>query len=83
MIRKISDSSFLFDYFKEKYELWLLTRDKKKRKQIEDIVYNFINNNMDDAIYITASDGRATGLCAYPYFEKDLKKLINVLESMS
>lgn len=83
MIKKISDSKFLLEYLKEKHMQWLLAVDKKARERIEDTVCGFVNNNMDDAIYLMASEGRASGLCSYPYFEEDLNKIINVLESMS
>lgn len=78
--KKTSDSLLLLSYLDEKYEQWLLTKDKKRRNWIEDCVMQFINYNMDDSIYLEANDGRATGLCAYPNFERDLKKIINVLK---
>ena len=77
---KISDPNILLDYLENIYETWYVTRDKKKRSYIEDCVFQYIQN-MDDDIYIEANDGRASGLCSYPYFETDLKKLINLLKS--
>lgn len=80
-IKKISDPNILISYLEEKYDHWLLTKDKAKRKWLEDCVFDYINNNLDDALYLEANDWRATGLCAYPNFEKDLRKIINVLNS--
>ena len=79
--KKISDPLILLNYFDEKYGQWLQTKDKKHRNWIEDCVIQFINYNMDDSIYLEANDWRATGLCAYPNFEKDLRIIIKVLKS--
>lgn len=79
MIKKISDTEYLQSYFEEKYDTWFLSKPKD-RKRIEDIVCDFLEHNLDDSIYLEANGGLATGLCSFPHFEDDLKRLISILK---
>lgn len=80
-MEKINDVNFLLSYFKEKYEKWFLSRGKERSK-IENIVFDFVDKNLDDSIYLEANEGSASGLCSSIHFKSDINKLINVLETM-
>ena len=82
MIKKISDTIYLQSYFEEKYDSWFLS-STKNRQNIEDCVCQFIENNLDDSIYLRANGGLASGLCSYPHFEDDLKKIISLLKEIN
>ena len=77
---KESDPKTLLDYLEKKYDSWYSTNDRKKRNFIEELVVQYIQN-MDDSIYVEVNDGGAGGLCSFPNFERDLKKLILFLRS--
>lgn len=79
MIKKISDTEYLQSYFEEKYDIWFQSKPKD-RKHIEDVVCAFLEHNLDDSIYLEANGGLATGLCSFPHFEDDLKRLISILK---
>ena len=81
IMRKISDPRVLLDYLNEKYDLWYTTTDKEEKRKIERCVFLYVSNNVDDAIYLEANEGRASGLCMAPHFCEDLQKLIRVLQS--
>lgn len=78
MTKKETDPQIILNFLEDKYETWYSCKDKKKRDFIEECVYNYLQF-IDDSIYIEVMDGRASGLCSYPYFEEDLRKLINIL----
>lgn len=75
---KITDPKIIYDYLVDKYDTWFVTRDKKTKDFIEECVIRYIQN-IDDSYYLEANDGCASGLCSFPNFEQDLKKLINIL----
>ena len=83
MNQKIADISYLLNYFEGKYDQWILTSNKQKKEIIESHVSQFIEHNMDGALYIEINDGRASGLCDFPHFGEDLKKIIRVLKEKS
>lgn len=82
MIRKVSDTIFLQSYFEEKYDSWLLS-NMKDRKRIEECVCHFIEHNLDNTIYLQANGGLASGLCSYPHFRDGLEKLIFILKEIN
>ncbi len=82
MIKKVTDTIYLQSYFEEKFDSWLLS-SAKERKRIEDCVCQFVENNLDDSIYLQANGDLASGLCSYPHFEDDLKTLISLLKGIN
>lgn len=82
MIKKISDTEYLQSYFEEKYDTWFQSKPKD-RKRIENIVCSFLEHNLDDSIYLQANGGFASGLCSFPHFEEDFKRLISLLKEMN
>ena len=80
-MKKNADVIALLDYFEEKYDSWFVTTNLHRRRGIENYVVQFIENNLDEAIYLEANEGRASGLCVYPHFEEDILRLIRVLRS--
>ena len=74
------DLKDLLEYLQDKYDQWYVAR-KLDKERIEDLVYQFIDKNLDDTLYIEVNDGRAAGLCAFPHFEEDLKKIISIIEN--
>ena len=82
MTKKVSDTIYLQSYFEEKFDAWFIA-GKKDRERIEDCVCRFLDNNLDDSIYLRANGGLATGLCSYPHFEDDLKTLISTLKEIN
>ena len=82
MVKKLVDTFYLQSYFEEKYDSWF-TASLKDRERIEDCVCQFIEHNLNDSIYLKANDGLASGLCSYPHFEADLKKLISLLKEIN
>lgn len=82
MIKKISDTDYLQSYFEEKYDVWFLSKPKD-RKRIENTVCDFVEHNLDGSIYLQANGGLASGLCSYPHFEDDLKKIISILKELN
>ena len=80
-MEKISNPRILLDYLNEKYDLWYTTTDKEVKRRIESYVFHYVDNNLDDTIYIEANEGRASGLCAHPHFDEDIQRLIRVLQS--
>ena len=81
MDKKISDTIYLQSYFEEQYEFWY-TSKPKERQLIEDIVIKFVDNTLADTIYLQVNNGLASGLCSYPHFEEDLKKIIILLRKI-
>ena len=67
----------------ELYDKWYCSHSKKEKDNIEDLVYNIVNNRyyISDAIYLMASNGSASGLCQHGYFERDILKLIEILKN--
>ena len=82
MKKKVTDTIYLQSYFEEKFDSWFLS-NSTDRKHIEDCVCQFIDNNLDDSIYLRANGGLASGLCSYPHFEDDLKTLISILKEIN
>lgn len=72
-----------YNRLSELYDRWYGSHSKKEKDDIEVLVFNIINNRyyIPDAIYLNASDGRASGLCQHGYFERDLLKLIDILKT--
>ena len=82
MTKKVTDTIYLQSYFEDKFDSWFLS-STKNRQNIEDCVCQFIENNLDNSIYLRANGGLASGLCSYPHFEDDLKKIISVLKEIN
>lgn len=82
MIKKITDTIFLQSYFEEKFDSWFLS-STKERRSIEDCVRQFVENKLDSSIYLQANSGLASGLCSYPHFEDDLKRIISILKKIN
>lgn len=70
-----------YDILHGHYMKWLGTLKRKEKSRIEDEVFRITNNKyyIPDEVYFEANDNRASGLCQNGFFERDLKKLINLL----
>lgn len=79
-MKKEDNPKILFEYLDDKYTEWKLSPNQKKKEFIENCVLQYLEN-MDDQFYCEISEGAASGLCSFPYFEEDLKKILSFLEN--
>ena len=69
----------IYDFLSKKYEDWYCSASKAQKAQIEQLVYDFMDN-IDGALYAELNEGLGSGLCGSQFFKDDILRCLSILE---